>query len=191
MFDGVQQSYQGAVEPFIRNLGENVSARLNLTQLGWIVYDKKVDRANSTGFPILLDRAATQRSAPIDPVLAELQSIESAMLGVRAKKRRPSRRLGLGDLGSAGFTRKAFNNTLETENLLASQLDALSAMYTGRSKDTVRENFGYLVYRALNLMAPHMGASEFGQTAIAGPDQLESWFLDWQRGFGSEPGDFS
>ncbi|MEM7586562.1 MAG: P-loop NTPase [Acidobacteriota bacterium] len=183
MFDGVQESYEGAVEPFVRNLAENVSARLNLTQLGWIVYDKKVDAANSSGFPILLDRAK-QRQAPIDPVLAELESIESALLGVRAKKRRqrPARR------HPRGAASAAFDNAVETEDLLANQLDALSAMYTGRPKDAVRENFGYLVYRALNLMAPHMGASEFGQTQLAAPAQLESWYLDWQRGFGGAGG---
>ncbi len=194
MFDGVQQSYEGAIEPFVRNLGENVSARLNLTQLGWIVYDKKVDKANSTGFPILLDRAASHRQGPIDPVLAELESIESAMLGVRAKKRRQrAARSGFDDasFNEGTFNRRSFNNAVETEDLLASQLDALSAMYTGRPKDAVRENFGYLVYRARNLMSPQLGTGEFGLTALAGPDQLESWFLDWQRHFGGTPGDFS
>lgn len=178
MFDGVEEGFEGAIEPFVRNLGENVSSRLNLTQLGWIVYDERVHQASCSGCPILLaDRARRRHREPIDPVLAELAEIESATLGIRRARQRPKRR-------RPGV---AFDNALETEDLLAGQLKALSAMYTGRPQDAVHENFAYLVHRARNLMAPHMGTGEFGQTALASPDQLEHWFLEWQRAHGGAP----
>ncbi len=180
MFDGVQESYEGAVAPFVRNLGENVSARLNLTQLGWVAYDQRVHEANCAGHPILLQGATKARaSRPIDPVLAELEQIESAALGISRPKR--SRSFRPRQSGSG------FDNTLDTEDLLAGQLKALSSMYKGRPQNTVRENFDYLVFRALNMMAPHMGSGEFGQTVLAPPEQMERWFLEWQRVHGSTP----
>ena len=176
MFDGVEESYEGAIAPFVRNLGENVSARLHLSQLGWVVYDQRVHEANCAGHPILLAAAEKpQPPAPLDPVLADLESIESALLGDR-RGRREKRRRQRPARAAAGF-----DNTLDTEDLLAGQLKALSSMYTGRPQNTVRENFDYLAYRALNLMAPHMGTSEFGQTVLAAPAQMEKWFLEWQR----------
>jgi hypothetical protein len=64
---------------------------------------------------------------------------------------------------------------------MAGQLRALQAMYSGRGGDTARENFAYLAYRALDRMAPHRGPAEFGQTALASPEQLAAWFLGRMR----------
>ncbi len=182
MFDGVEESFEGAIAPFVRNLGENVSARLKLTQMGWIVYDQRVHEANSTGFPIVLDRAGPKRrlSPPVDPVLAELESLESTFLETRPRRQRSQK-------PAPGRGGALFDNTLETEDLLAGQLRALGTMYTGRHQGTVRENFEYLAYRALNLMGDHMRPSDFGQTALASPQALQSWFLSWQRGHGARP----
>ena len=177
MFDGVEESFEDTVAPFVRNLGDHVSARLNLNQLGWIVYDERVHKANSKGVPVLLERAGPgpEPSPRTDPALAELESIESALRRTRRQHRQP-RKPGPG----SGL----FDNTAQTEDLLAGQLKALGTMYSGRSQSTVRENFEYLTYRALNLMDAHMRPSEFGQTALASPRALQSWFLNWQRGYG-------
>ena len=75
---------------------------------------------------------------------------------------------------------------METEDLLAGQLQTLATMYAGRSQSTVRENFEHITYRALSLMGAHMQPSEFGQTALASPQALQSWLIRWQRGIRSE-----
>jgi hypothetical protein len=59
-------------------------------------------------------------------------------------------------------------------------------MFSDRRKDTVRENFAYIVYRALGLMAPHMAPTEFGTTAVASDEQLQKWFLGRQLGRASD-----
>ena len=167
MFNGVEESYQQALAPLVEDLAQTVSSRLNLTQLGWIVEDEKIHRANCAGVPILLERAAAtgQPAGPtVDRVRAELESLQSAYLGLR---RAPARR------ADVPGTRR----TRTTDDLLSGQLDTLRAMYSDRRKDSVRENFGYLVYRALGLMGPHMAPTEFGQTAIATPEQIRKWFL--------------
>ncbi len=183
MFDGVEESFEGAITPFVRNLGEHVSARPKLTQMGWVVYDKRVHEANAKGFPIMLDRAVPKRrmAAPADPVLAELESLESTFLGTDRRRKQPQKK-------STRHGSALFDNTLETEDLLAGQLKALATMYTGRRQKTVRDNFEYLVYRARNLMGDHMRPSDFGQTALASPRALQSWFLNWQRGHGARSG---
>ncbi len=168
MFNGVEESYQQALQPLVEDLAQTVSGRLNLTQLGWVVEDAKIHEANCTGFPVLLDRPAAKAqpaAPPVDRALAELESLQSTYLGL---KRAPTRRAG----ASPG-SRRAHG----TDDLLASQLDTLRAMYSDRRKDSVRENFAYIVYRALSLMGPHMAATEFGETAIATPDQIRKWFL--------------
>ncbi len=171
MFNGVEESYREAVVPFVKNLVESVSVRPNLTQLGWIVYDRRINEANRTGFPILLGR---RRKKPIDPVLAELKSIESSILGIRRPRQR-ARRGAAGRHGGPGF------DLLQTNNLLAAELEALEAMYTSRRKDAVHENFAYLLHRSLHLMEPPMAATEFGQTALGTPQDLTDRFLDWQH----------
>jgi flagellar biosynthesis protein FlhG len=168
MFNGVEESYEAAVVPLVQTLSQHVSARLNLTQLGWVVYDERIHRANCAGVPILLERPAAQRSAPapVDPVMAELAALESSVLGLR-RQPRPRPRAG----SPTAVPERA------TEDAMAGQLDSLRAMFSDRRRDTVRENFAYIGYRTRNLMGPHMASTEFGATRLAAADELERWFV--------------
>ena len=168
MFNGVEESYEAAVVPLVETLAQHVSARLNLTQLGWVVYDERIHRANCAGFPILLDRPGAPRAAPppVDPVMAELEALESSVLGLR---RAPRRRARAGPV--TAVPERA------TEDALAGQLEALRSMFSDRPKDTVRENFAYIVHRSRHLMGPHMAPTEFGTTHLAAPETVERWFL--------------
>jgi MinD-like ATPase involved in chromosome partitioning or flagellar assembly len=169
MFNGVEESFNAAVVPMIDALSQNVSSRLNLTSLGWIVQDERIHQANCSGYPILLDRRGRQRVAPepVDKVMAELEALQSSVLGIkRARVERPKRE---GPLANPA-----------PEDLLSGQLSSLRTMYSDRRKDTVRENFAYIVYRALGLMAPHMAPTEFGTSAVATPEQLQKWFVNRQ-----------
>ena len=174
-FDGVEQSHERAVVPFVRNLGENVSTTLDLTQLGWIVHDPALHRANCSGRPYLLEPerpksvaappAAVKRDSA-DAALAELEALRSAYLGVdrRTARRAPPK--------AAETPAPA-----SVDALLGEQLDTLRAMFTDRKQDSVRENFTYCVFRALNLMNPPRLPTELGMTQIAQPQQLVRWLL--------------
>jgi MinD-like ATPase involved in chromosome partitioning or flagellar assembly len=170
-FDGVQESHERAVVPFVRNLTENVSSRLNLTQLGWIVRDEKLHRANCAGRPLLLDdepeaaAAAPKRLPAADPVMAELEAIRSAMLGVDRRTR------------PRVEARTAAATATEVEALLGEQLDSLRSMFSDRRRDSVRENFSYCVFRALNLMKHPRLPTEFGMSQLASGEQLVRWLL--------------
>lgn len=175
MFDGVEQSYEGAVAPFVKNLAENVSARLNLTQLGWVVYDPKLHEASCAGVPPLLDvaRRAPEEPPPPPPdrVMNQLAQLESSFLGIKRAPRRVKPKPPPGAPPSSAW------ETFGSGDVLEGQLASLRSMYHDRQKDNVRDNFAYVAYRALNLMGPHMGEGEFGMKALLEPERMREWYL--------------
>jgi MinD-like ATPase involved in chromosome partitioning or flagellar assembly len=178
MFNGVEASHEGAIVPFLGNLTENVSSRLETTQLGWIVRDDRIHGANCSGVPLLLggaaERAAAERPKPatIDPVLAEIDSLRSSLLGI--DRARPPRREP--EVRTPAAPRPA-PEPLPLDFLLGSQLDSLKRMFADRSRDSVEQNFLFAVYRALNLMEPPRLPTEFGMGRVAPPERLIAWIL--------------
>jgi MinD-like ATPase involved in chromosome partitioning or flagellar assembly len=173
MFNGVEEGYQRAVVPFVENLTRHVSSHLNLTQLGWVVADERIHRANCEGVPVVLERRKREEPKPrttFDPVMAELARLESAALGLRRRERSKSDRVRT----SETTVRPA------TDDILDGQLQTLKAMFNERTKDTVRENFSYVTYRALNLMSASYGSNEFGATQLAAPERLLDWYMSRQ-----------
>jgi metal-dependent amidase/aminoacylase/carboxypeptidase family protein len=62
LFNGVEDSFNTAVKPFLDNLTRNVSARCGVTNLGWITRSETVHRANCNRIPaLLLDQAAAKK----------------------------------------------------------------------------------------------------------------------------------
>jgi len=171
MFNGVEQSFHTAIKPMVETLASTVSSRLNLTQLGWVVQDDQVYESNRSGYPILLDRPAKAvpvKAAPTpDRVAAQLEELESSFLGL--KRAAPARR--------APAAQAAPRSAPQADDVLSGQLDSLRVMFNDRRKDTPKDNFLYMVYRALHLMGAHMAPTEFGETSIATPEQLQRWFL--------------
>ncbi len=168
MFNGVEESFDRALKPFVENLTRHVSARPTVTQLGWVVRDERVHQCNCSGRPVLLDRRrpVRPRAPEGDAVLAELDSLASSMLGIQRRPRR-----------AAPAAPGAGTKPPEAESLLDAQLSSLKAMYSDRAQDSVRENFSYLVFRALNLIAPPRAPGEFGQPFLAQPEQVSRWFV--------------
>jgi MinD-like ATPase involved in chromosome partitioning or flagellar assembly len=170
MFNGLEESGRSAIDPFVRNIAENVSTSLEMTQLGWIVQDPRVHRANCAGLPLLLDgEAQVAKATTVDPVLAELESLRSSLLGV--DRRAPVR--------AAVSKQRAVAEALPAgiESLLGEQLESLKAMFADRRQDSVQQNFTYAVFRALNLMEPPRLPTEFGMSRLAPPDRLVTWIL--------------
>ncbi len=166
-FDGVEASHDRAVVPFVRTLADTVSARLELTQLGWIAQEPKLHRANCLGRPLLLDEdGAKPRPRAVDPHLAELEALRTAALGL---DRRPSERIAR--------QRSLATGGVGVDALLGEQLDRLRTMFAGSGGGDVRENLSYCVARALALMQPPRLPTEFGMTQLAPPEQLVRWLM--------------
>jgi len=165
MFNGVRESYETAIEPFVANLVENVSSKLKITNLGWIVKNDRIHDANRNRRPILLapEPVAPRPRVPT-AVERQLQSLEREFLHLEAESE-PSP-AGPGPLFRAADPSRALDR----------QLEALRGMYADQGQAGVRENFSYITHRALHLI-DGVRASEFGETRICGRDEILAHLL--------------
>jgi MinD-like ATPase involved in chromosome partitioning or flagellar assembly len=155
LFNGVRDSFDSAVKPFVENLAENVSGRLTILNLGWVIAHDDINRANQRRVPVLLgpERAATP--ARHDPVAAELSKLASRYLGIRTPG--PSK-----PLARPAFVTKA---TIDPSRYLEVQLDTLRRMGDDLKTASYRDNFKYIAYRSLHLMDSR-APREFGDTRV-------------------------
>ncbi len=163
MFDGVEESYETAIRPFVKYLTEHVSCKLHLTNLGWVVHDDAVHRANCERRPILLKpRPGTQaRTQPQNQVMAELAELESSLLGL------PSQ---------ADFVRPTTWRDevlkIDARKPLQRQLEILNSMYKSTGGQVrVRDNFAYIVHRALHVTR-NLPPASFGNPRLYTPLEI-------------------
>jgi flagellar biosynthesis protein FlhG len=160
MFNGVEESYEHAIRPFVDYLTSYVSSRLHLTNLGWVVHDPEIHQANCERRPVLLQPTVRPEQRPVDPVLAELAELESAVLGL------PSRQ--------AITTRSTWRD--EIRNIdgnapLQRQLEILHHMYRTGGRMQVRDNFAYIAHRAVHVIRT-LPAETFGQSRLFTPLEM-------------------
>jgi MinD-like ATPase involved in chromosome partitioning or flagellar assembly len=156
MFSGVEDSYETAVRPFTENLLRNVSSRLSIMNLGWIVAHEQINRANSRRVPVLLSRERSRK----DPS-TELARLARRYLGSRA--------------GSARAVERP-----NPEQYLEVQLETMRRMNDDLKSAGYRENFKYIVYRSLHLMAS-LRVSDFGDSRLFKPSEMPAALARRQR----------
>ncbi len=159
-FDGVTEAYETAVRPFVENLVTNVSERLTLTNLGWIVRSEEIHRGNCERRPLLLQPRDGSAAPPKpDRVARALDELVREVTGlVGEKKRSPVHPI---------------SRRPDPDAALAEQLEALRKMYDTRPGHAAdpRLNFDYVTSRAVHLLTAAR-ASEFGTPRICGPDEI-------------------
>lgn len=156
MFDGVRESFDTAVAPFVTALQQSVSGRLAIHNLGWIVTSPEVHQANCQRFPVVLQRAAEAPVAEVDAVTARLDQLQ-VELGLA---RPPAPR-----------QLKDYLLTIDPTRALVDQLEVLNAMHRDTATMQVRDNFAYIARRALHLL--HTAAPDrFGQRRLLTPLEL-------------------
>ncbi|MCP4895883.1 MAG: MinD/ParA family protein [bacterium] len=160
MFDGVDESYDNAIRPFIEYLTKYVSAQLNLTNLGWVVHDQAIHRANCNRRPILLNPVGRSDRPAVDPVLAELAKLEQTLVGL------PSR------------PTPAIKNAWRDEVLhidphqpLHRELEVLQQMYKSQGRMKIQDNFAYIANRALHVIQS-LPAESFGHPKLYTPFEI-------------------
>lgn len=182
LFNGVDDSFNTAVKPFIDNLTSNVSSRCGVTNLGWITRSDAIHRANCSRIPALLLKPETKK-AKVDRVQQELEDLRVTAIGLeppKPKKSTPSTRTApsLDDSGDH----------------LSRQLNVLRTMFDQRKDDDYYANFDYVTQRALFTMK-NRRASEFGDLRVFTPSEmLASLFaksnvpstMDWNELDGGE-----
>jgi hypothetical protein len=161
MFSGVRESYEQAIRPFAEYLTANVSSRLRLTNLGWVVQDEMIHRANCERRPILLQPTRLPGERPVDRVMEELARLETSILGLpeppplaRPKPRWEDEIARL----DGGFP-------------IERQLEILHRMYHTTGQMQVRDNFAYIAHRSLHVMK-NLAADSFGHPRLLTPLEL-------------------
>jgi hypothetical protein len=157
LFNGVDDSFETAVKPFIENLTHNVSARCGVTNLGWITRSEAVHRANCNKIPALLLGEGKKKTKP-SRVEQELEDLRLAIGLEPQPKRRPK------------DTRPVFYEPDPSDHL-ANQLNVLKMMFEQKKDDDYHANFNYASQRALFTMKTRR-ASEFGDVRIYTPQEM-------------------
>lgn len=154
LFNGVEDSFNTAVKPFLDNLTRNVSARCGVTNLGWITKSDTVHRANCNRIPALLLEERPRKKAKEELDIR-------ALVGLDPEK--PSKRID---------ARKPDNPTTgPLDDHLSRQLATLKSMFDQKKDDDPYANFEYVTQRALFTMK-NRRPSELGDVRIYTPQEM-------------------
>lgn len=165
LFNGVEDSFETAVRPFIENLTRNVSARCGVTNLGWITRSDAIHRANCTKIPALLLREGPKK-VKSDRVARELEDLRITAIGLEPAPRKTSR----GNTAAAVEARSAGPSAEESDHLTR-QLNVLKTMFDQKKNDDFNANFEYATQRALFTMK-NRRPSEFGDIRVYSPQEM-------------------
>lgn len=177
LFNGVEDSFETAVKPFLDNLTRNVSARCGVTNLGWITRSEAIHQANCNRIPALLMRPGKKK-----PPKTEIDI--RAMVGLDPP--RSSRRV---DRSSSRPELPGDPATRPLDDPLTRQLETLRAMFDQRKDDDYYANFEYVTQRTLFTMK-NRRPSELGDVRVyTPPEMLASLFaksnvpstIDWNE----------
>ncbi len=160
MFNGVRESYEASIRPFVESLQQNVSGKLTLTNLGWVVQDPRIHEANCRRRPILLQQPEDRPATPADPVRQEIRALESEVLGLPARGRPRPRAVDLDEL-----------QRIDPSCTVERQLEILERMYRDQGDRQVRENFAYIAHRALHVMT-NLPMESFGLPRLYTPLEI-------------------
>jgi MinD-like ATPase involved in chromosome partitioning or flagellar assembly len=152
MFNGVKQSYDTAVKPFVTNIVENVSAHMTILNLGWVIAHEDVNQANIRRVPVLLSRETKSAAPAPSAAQAELAKLAAHYLGSKHPAPRKPR-----------LAREAAHPN--PSRYLDVQLDTLKRMYEDMKGASYRQNFKYIAYRSLHVMSSR-GTRDFGDTRL-------------------------
>ena len=155
LFNGVEDSFNTAVKPFIDNLTRNVSAHVGIANLGWVTRSEAIHRANCNRIPALL-LPHEHKTKKADRVAKELEDLRAMAIGLEPAKKKQS---------------ASVVPRVEPEDHLSRQLNVLKAMFDQKKDDDYYANFDYISQRALFTMKTRR-PSEFGDTKIYTPKEM-------------------
>lgn len=158
LFNGVDDSFNTAVRPFLENLTANVSSRCGVTNLGWITRSDVIHQANCNKLPALLLKT-TEKKRKVSRVEQELDELRVA-IGLEPATPRKQQ--------AASVTEPQYAFDADP---LSRQLSVLKTMFEQKKEDDYYANFEYVSQRALFTMK-NRRPSEFGDTRIYTPPEM-------------------
>ncbi len=162
LFNGVEDSFNTAVKPFLDNLTRNVSARCGVTNLGWITRSDAIHQANCNRLPALHLPHAKKKSVPKnDRYTRELDDLRVA-IGLEPPPKKPER---------AAMVVPDMSTATALDDHLTRQLDVLKTMFDQKKDDDYYANFDYVTQRTLFTMK-NRRPSELGDLRIFTPQEM-------------------
>jgi len=165
LFNGVEDSFNTAVKPFLDNLTSNVSSHCGVTNLGWITRSAAIHEANCNRIPALLLPHEKKKKKLAKPGELDLR----ALVGLEPVSRRvvesSSRQGSLDD----SKTRRLGDSPLDDH--LSRQLATLKTMFEQKKDDDYYANFDYVTQRTLFTMK-NRRASELGDVRVYTPKEM-------------------
>lgn len=152
-FNGVNETYSAALRPFLDRLTSQVSARLDVVNLGWVIAHDALHQGNVKGVPALLRPPATGGAvAAPDARLRQLalQYLDRAAPATRAPRA----------AAAPGRSPDA-----RPSRYLEAQLEGLRSMHSDLGTAGYHENFRYITHRSLHVLSSRRIA-DFGGTRI-------------------------
>jgi len=134
LFNGVDDSFNTAVRPFLENLTANVSSRCGVTNLGWITRSDVIHEANCNKITALLLKSTEKKQRKVSRVEQELDELRVAIGLEPPRKQRTA---------SVTEPQYAFD-----ADPLTRQLSVLKTMFEQRKEDDYFANFEYVSQRA-------------------------------------------
>lgn len=158
LFNGVDDSFNTAVKPFLDNLTRNVSSRCGVTNLGWITRSDAIHRANCNRLPALLLPEIKKKAPRVDRYAQQLEDLRMTAIGLEPPKREERS--------------KASAQTAESlDDHLSRQLATLKTMFEQKKDDDFYANFDYVTQRTLFSMK-NRRPSELGDVRIYTPSEM-------------------
>jgi MinD-like ATPase involved in chromosome partitioning or flagellar assembly len=163
LFNGVEDSFNTAVKPFLDNLTRNVSARCGVTNLGWVTRSDVIHRANCNRIPALLlsDHQKKKSAARVDRVAQQLEDLRLTAIGLEPPKK------------TAASAANAAVTQASLDDHLTRQLSTLKTMFDQKKNDDYYANFDYISQRTMFSMK-NRRPSELGDVRIYTPSEMLS-----------------
>lgn len=158
LFNGVDDSFNTAVKPFLDNLTRNVSARCGVTNLGWITRSDAIHRANCNRLPALLLPEVKKKTPRVDRYAQQLEDLRMTAIGMEPPKREER-------------SKPAAQPTDSLDDHLSRQLATLKTMFDQKKNDDFYANFDYVTQRTLFSMK-NRRPSELGDVRIYTPSEM-------------------
>ncbi len=155
LFNGVDDSFNTAVKPFLDNLTRNVSARCGVTNLGWITKSDAIHRANCSRIPALILPDEKKKSPQKNDIDIR------ALVGLEPPKKTPQPAQAIVPAESLA----------SLDDHLSRQLDVLKTMFDQKKDDDYYANFDYVTQRTLFTMK-NRRPSELGDVRIYTPQEM-------------------
>lgn len=133
-FNGVEESVESIIKPFVEKLYSLVSPRINITSLGWVIFNEEIRKSGEYGLPYLVLRQ--YRRKPQASQAEKLEDELRKLAGLEILKRQETEKISEAPSGNQEVTL---------------QVDVLNRMVAQGGSRDAEANFDFIAARLRSL----------------------------------------